>query len=280
MFIDDRLVSSFFDAVLRPGYRTTTIERSTEEASSVATKSSLGLKAAEIIPGLELSVGSEVAATKSSKRGESRTLVPIQNAPRELVQLALHYLTRLATPEDNRIWAELSSPADHNWQPPPRVRIESRPRMLAFLDFPSGTRFVPMAVETDEGVVAVYEQLVKVLTPDGGPECPEYPDDPATPDFAQLSDDYWRWFVANWNATKALVALEEALKDTGRPRWVNYRVPVQDGLTLHLNVVGHGDYDTGIFAYNLIKRGWRQGLRVVGTIRAEPGLNVLAIYDK
>jgi hypothetical protein len=281
MFIDTALVSSFYDAVLRPDYRITGIEVSKEEESSVTTKSSFGVKAAEVIPGLELAAGSETSATESTKRGESRTLIPIQNAPRELVKLALHYLERFAGEDDTRIWAELTVPVDRPWESPSRERIESRPRMLAFIDFPRGTRFVPMAVETDEGVTAVYETLIKSLRAEDGLACPEYPDNPEVSDFAERSNAYWQWFADNWSATKALVALEEAVKgNKGRLRWVNYRVPVQDGLTLHLNVVGHGSYDTGIFAYNLIKRGWRQGLRVVGTVRAEPGLNVLAIYDK
>jgi len=35
-----------------------------------------------------------------------------------------------------------------------------------------------------------------------------------------------------------------------------------------------------VFAYNLIRRGWRYGLRIVGSLKSQPALNVLAIYDK
>jgi hypothetical protein len=48
------------------------------------------------------------------------------------------------------------------------------------------------------------------------------------------------------------------------------------GEVLHLHVVAHGDYDTGVFAYNLIRRG----LRIVGSLKSQPALNVLAIYEK
>jgi hypothetical protein len=153
--------------------------------------------------------------------------------------------------------------------------------MLAFLDFSERTRFIPMAFETDEGVFAVYEDLVDALKQPGEAACPEYPSDPHDAAFEAASNSYWQWFVKYWDSMKALETFEKkASKAGGRLRWVNYRVPVQDGLTLHLNLVGHGDYDIGVFGYNLIRRGWRQGLRVVGTVRAEPGLNVLAIYDK
>jgi hypothetical protein len=49
---------------------------------------------------------------------------------------------------------------------------------------------------------------------------------------------------------------------------------------LHLHVVAHGDYDTGVFAYNLLRRGERYGLRIAGSLKSQPALNVLAIYEK
>jgi hypothetical protein len=49
---------------------------------------------------------------------------------------------------------------------------------------------------------------------------------------------------------------------------------------LHLDVSARGDYDTGIFAYNFIRRGERYGLRIVGSLKSQPSLNVLAAYDK
>ena len=52
------------------------------------------------------------------------------------------------------------------------------------------------------------------------------------------------------------------------------------GGVLHLHVVASGYYDTGVFAYSLIRRGQRYGLRIVGSLKFQPALNVLAIYAK
>ena len=52
------------------------------------------------------------------------------------------------------------------------------------------------------------------------------------------------------------------------------------GDELNLHVIGNGDYDAGVFAYKLIRRGWRYGLRIVGSLKSQPALNVLAIYEK
>ena len=38
--------------------------------------------------------------------------------------------------------------------------------------------------------------------------------------------------------------------------------------------------DTGVFAYGIIRRGERFGLRIVGSLKSQPALNVLAIYEK
>jgi hypothetical protein len=37
---------------------------------------------------------------------------------------------------------------------------------------------------------------------------------------------------------------------------------------------------TAVFAYGIIRRGERFGLRIVGSLKSQPALNVLAIYEK
>jgi hypothetical protein len=68
--------------------------------------------------------------------------------------------------------------------------------------------------------------------------------------------------------------------DGGRPRWIDYRMAFGTGQDLHLHVVARGDYDTSVFAYGIIRRGERFGLRIVGSLKSQPALNVLAIYEK
>lgn len=52
------------------------------------------------------------------------------------------------------------------------------------------------------------------------------------------------------------------------------------GATPHLDVSARGDYDTGIFACNFIRRGERYGFRIMGSLKSQPALNVLAAYVK
>jgi hypothetical protein len=61
---------------------------------------------------------------------------------------------------------------------------------------------------------------------------------------------------------------------------MGYRVTFSTGQTLYLHVAAHGDYDTGVFAYHIIWREERYGLRIVGSLKSQPSLNFLAIYGK
>ena len=75
--------------------------------------------------------------------------------------------------------------------------------------------------------------------------------------------------------------VEQAAKEHGRVRWIDFRLPLnKDGDTLHLHIYPAEKYDIGSFAYNFIQRGYKHGLRIVGTLKSEPDVNVLAIFEK
>lgn len=61
---------------------------------------------------------------------------------------------------------------------------------------------------------------------------------------------------------------------------IDYRMTVTTGGDLNPRLDAHGDYDIGVFAHNLIGGGWRFGLRIVGSLKSQPILNVLTIYEK
>ncbi len=78
-----------------------------------------------------------------------------------------------------------------------------------------------------------------------------------------------------------MLAVEAAATQHGRIHWIDYRLPLtKEGDTLHLHICPGGMYDTGNLAYYLIKRGFKHGIRLVGTLKSEPDMNVLAIYEK
>ena len=280
LFIDGQQLAALYDAVLRPEFRTVSVanlqERTQEVWSKYGGEAGVGLPA--WFPWLTLSAKVNAAHEQQNGAAESQsvTLEPVDRPERKLVELAFHYAVHL----QDRIWF---TEGDSLSLPTPETILES-PRLFTVIDFPPGTKFMPMAAELNSGQVRVfYNELIdKFRNADGGTLPPRYPDDPKKADYQKKQAEYWSWFSDpdHWHAGKAIEVIEKTVGRKGRPQWIDYRVPIKDAETLHLHVAGRGEFDTGVFAYNLVKRGWKHGLRVVGTLKSEPDLNVLAIYEK
>lgn len=285
LFIDKDQVAGFYDAVVRPegtrGKTVISLERyrgqKTKLEGAVEGEVAVSKLITTLLPFLDVkmkaSVSGGVEGDSSETQGETIELHPIETPQRQLVQLTLHYLTNL--PKRMKVCTE---PHRSGWYDD--RFIKAIPRALVFLDFPPLTKFIPMAAEVDKGhVVTIYDKLEGR----GGERPPEYPGRHSfatDEDYRAARGSYWKWFETNFNSKVAMEAVEKVIADGGRIQWIAYRVPLNDQDPLHLDISGRGEFDTGTFAYNLIKRGFNHGLRIVGTLKSEPDLNVLAIFEK
>jgi hypothetical protein len=276
MFIDGQQIGAFYEAVVGPAFRAVEMQISSNKAEqwekSAGARLGAGLSA--LFPWLkaEAGVDTQRVRTRSRQEGGSIVLQPIESPARQLVELTLHYLVNQ---QDRICVAGQQAPL------PDAEAIAATPRMLAFLDAPPGTIFLPQAAELDHGrVVTFFGPLIEKLKKDGGALPVSYPATTATDAGKAQRDTYWAWFTHHWNADKAVTVIEDVIGNGGRPRWIDYRTSFPSGETLNLHIAARGDYDTGVFAYNLIRRGERYGLRVVGSLKSQPALNILAIYDK
>lgn len=92
---------------------------------------------------------------------------------------------------------------------------------------------------------------------------------------------YWKWFADNFDAKQTTREIEEAAEKHGDIRWIDFRLPIdEEGRTMHLHLQGREQYSTGTFAYNFVKRGFKHGLVIVGTVISEPDIDVLAVYER
>jgi hypothetical protein len=276
MFIDAQQVGGFYDAVVGPAFRTVELQISKNRAqqSDKSVDVSLSATLRTLFPWLQLDASTTArrAATASQQEGESIILQPVESATRQLVKLSLHYRVNQA---DRISFVGPGSPL------PGEDAISASPRMIAFIDAAAGTQFLPLAAELNDGrVVTFFDPLIEKLQRDGGTLPVRYPDNVLTEEGRRDKDSYWTWFCDHWNAVKTVRVAEDVIGAGGRPRWIDYRATLGTGETLDLHVAGRGEFDTGVFAYNLIKRGWRRGLRIVGSLKSKPALNVLAIYEK
>jgi hypothetical protein len=274
-FIDSPQVSAFYEAVVGPAFRAVELQVSTSRSEQHEKSASGHLNASlsALFPWWKFDAGGEIrrAGIISKQDEQSVTLEPIQTAARQLVQLAVHYLVN----QPHRICL-----VDQNAPLPDKETIAESPRMIAFVDVQPGTKFLPQAAELNDGqVVTFFDPLIEALNRDRT-GVPTYPDNPATEAGKRQKEAYWRWFIDHWNMDRAVEVVEEGIGSRGRPRWIAYRMVFDSGEALHLDVTPRGDYDTGVFAYNFIRRGERHGLRMVGSLKSQPAMNVLAIYEK
>jgi hypothetical protein len=130
-----------------------------------------------------------------------------------------------------------------------------------------------LAAELDNGKIAtIYNDLVKSFVgPKESP--PRYPEPAYYVDkdeklLAADREEYWKFFEKHFSSTLAMEAIESKVSQDGLLRWIDYRVPVGPGMPyLHLHISARGKYHTGTFAYQLVKRGFKHGLRIVGTMK-------------
>jgi hypothetical protein len=298
LFIDADQVSRFYDAVARPQTvgEGTKVEITDETVNEL--KGKLGLEAGVTTQGLaaalapilafvkpSLKVNAEGEGGQSSTHGQvvSYDLKEVDTPQSQLEALALLYLTRFP----KRVFF-VDHASEPSWRDP--KSIIAVPRSLVFLDLPSleqakgdvrPTKLIPTAAEFQNGTI---ELIYPRLLAKNGERPPDYPEERPNETLEQLRAErkqYWLWFDKNYSATTAMSEIEKSATKNGKIRWIDYRLPLNDeGDSLHLHVHPFEKYDTGDLAYNFVKRGFKHGIRIVGTLKSEPDMNVLAIYEK
>lgn len=276
VFIDGQQIGAFYGAVVGRGFRAVQIQLSAGQSEQLErfAAGSANVGSSALFSWLKFGVSAEVRRTRSRDRQKGQTVVlePVESPSMRLVQLTLHYTGN----RPDRICVVTSGteiPGDKS--------ISESPRMLAFIDVPPETMFLPQAAELDGGrVVTFFSELAEKLREDRDTRPAAYPATVATDDGKRQRDFHWKWYADHWNTDEVVKVVEEVIGGGGRPRWIDYRMTFATGEDLNLHVDAHSEYDTGVFAYNLIRRGWRFGLRIVGSLKSQPALNVLAIYEK
>lgn len=291
LFTDDGLIERFYDAIANPENRQKSVGLTFSDETSTALKGKLGVDASVTTEKLAalvmplfgfikptLKLAGEAGVDHENHKASSTTieLETIDNPQRQLKQLALYYLFNQAQRLNFADLHDITPWTDPAW-------VAGVPRALTFLSLPGAaeanhqglpeTRLIPTAAEFENGkIIQLYKTLA--FTDE---ELPAYPERGSQEERAK----YWNWFDTKFSATKAMIAVENAASVNGKIRWIDYRLPIShSGATLHLHVCPAEKYDTGIFAYNFIKRGFKHGIRLVGSMKSEPDMNVLAVFDR
>ncbi|QGX96325.1 hypothetical protein EI982_16850 [Haloplanus rallus] len=317
LFIDEERIGQFHDIVVQPLtssiYQEQKVESEETESSQTVKKGGAKgegkAKGKVAPPGLLEMLASADVSLKTTLKGQYekqssesyRTAYEFTaTAPRQLAEISIHYDKF----RQDRIHIN-QLPNDQTWRA--KEEIDKTPRELVYLELPNEkeanqneelveTKLVPVAAEFEDGAVEpLYEELIEHIHSEildrassGDDQDIEsimsYPERTEFEDPQELQEqrhEYWNQFQEFFEPKKAMEVVESAAKEHGRIDWIAFRLPLQQsGETLHLHLEPKKQYPNGTFAYNFIKRGQKHGLRLVGTLKSEPDMNVLAVYER
>ena len=182
LFSDKQQIKAFYDAVVRPestqGKMTLSLSKleasTTTLSGGIEGKVNVAKWLTAIFPFLDAELSAEAAAERATEKSESTDktleLLPIKTPQRQLIQLSFHYAVTI--PHRMRV---IMDPLDHDWTGLDEY-VRELPRALVFIDFPPGTKFIPMAAETANGrITEIFDDLKKRLSDEhggGGPDVP------------------------------------------------------------------------------------------------------------
>lgn len=293
LFLDEALLTRMFDAIVRPEYevQSRVVGEVSEETQNRLTSGEMEAGYGIGVPYLTGKIDAKVKLAhereRGSKSGHSSDVTEHRvNTPgRLLEELAAVYIN---SHPDRTVFITSDGKAQTFDRreldlAALKAAAEASPRMLAFVDLGRKSKLMPMACELQTGeTVRLFETYTKRLWPDEK-ERPVAPNaNTAKPD--EEWPRYWLALAEKFDSTVAMEIIEDAGKISsdghGRIGWINFRVPLGTvGAAMHLHIMAEGKYPAGTFGYNFARRGFSNGVRLVGTLRSGLSLNVLAIFD-
>jgi hypothetical protein len=293
LFVDEALIDKLFDAVVRPEF-----EVQSREVGQVSERAHRTLFGAEIGAGYKLGLsfltgkldvsGKGGAQREGSDKETSSSKIsetPVVTTGRRLEEIAAVYISEnpervvfLDTDGTVTTFAGETLSLEQLER-----SAEDPPRILVFVAVVPNTPIMPMACELETGrTKLLYEDYTRRAfeNPAAAPKYP--PDDQLTPETRVA---YWRALATVFASRIAMEVVESSgiPKEGEKPErlaWIDFRMPVGSSHTIHLHCVPDGRFHTGVFGYNFVRRGFRQGVRIVGTLKAGLDVNVLAFFDR
>lgn len=296
LFIDERLLASFYDAVVRPEFELQgkTIGAISEKTHELLVGGSAGAEIGlpafltTVIPGAKANAKLEGKLERktggSSQSSEQEEWKPVQTAGRKLEELIAVYVANHRF-HDRLLFMDCPNSSIQTLAGDSvpfecfAEGADSFPRALVFLEVKPGAKIIPTMCEfTDGGLAPLYERLISKLW-STNEQKPQYPG-AATQNASEERRAYWNAISERYDSRIAMEVLEASVEGKSRLDWIDFRLRLGEaGETLHLHTSPRGVYSAGTFGYNFIRRGDRKGVRIVGALKRGPDLNVLAMFE-
>ncbi len=294
LYIDADLVSALFDSVFRPEFEVAsrTLSKGVSKSEEDAFELALGGEAS--VPTVfKLSATGKAAEKRGASITEAASTVEqAVNSPGTRLEKLLNVYVYSYPERILWIKADLVSGADFrmpdvtlSWKEIEALLDTPGIRPIVVLDLAPGTKALPMFAELTNGQdVELYKHFKEQLPETSRESVPVYPTVGA-PDYQHKAKEYWRAFHSVFDSAVAMRTVEKSTKGgSARIDWIDFRLvgftPDDTVVPIHMHISPKGRYSTGTFAYQLIRRSEKYGIRVIGTLKKGADINVLAIYER
>lgn len=282
LFIDSQAVEKLYDALSRPEFETKSRRLSSTKTKSNEFQDDLTLTGEiGLAPFMKASTSAKFGQKRNTSDSHTNDLNQEANHSTEMrFEKIINFYAR--NYPDRVFWVknDLSEVNDTNgqlltWQNVSDLIPAPAPRPLIVFDLPKGSKLIPMAAENVKGELKeIYKEYINKLP--NGNQIPPYNSTPGNPNI------YWEKLEELFDPIIAMRSIEESTNDGNRIDWLDYRLISKSGNTvipIHLHLVPKGEYNTGTFAYQTVRRGFKHGIKIVGTLKQGEDVNVLAIYE-
>ncbi|RCM97811.1 hypothetical protein PA17_01673 [Pseudomonas aeruginosa] len=286
LFSDSIAIEKLYDALNRPEFETKNQKTTTNTTTSKELNDELSLGGeGGIASFLKLSTTAKFGEKKTKTRGISKELSQEANRSTEMQieriinHYAWHYADRIFWVKDDLSEVVNTDGKTFSWSEVSKLIDKPAPRPIIIFEIMPGAKIVPMAAETTNGkhvqisdayILKIHEKK-KSKT-----KIPEYSSTP------KKSENYWESLEKTFDSNEAIKSIEDSTSDGSRIDWIDYRIISKSGskiIPIHLHLTARGNYSTGTFAYQTVRRGYKHGIKIVGTLKKGEDINVLAIYE-
>jgi hypothetical protein len=285
-FIDERLVDKLYNAIVRPEF---ILVQSSEK--SARTRSRTWTAELETLAGISLpaflKIESKARANAASPEALSTeaqvTKQYVHSAERRLQEIVSVYVTsypdRLLFDEVGQSSLTTFAGESRSWDEAEGLLDRPGPRPMLFIDLAPRVPILPMSGGSQSGkpvllIDTVVERLRKKKR-----TIPDFPRD--NDGDAAAKRAYWNALIEGYDNWTAMDVINEGFGAGERIEWIDFRMKLGTReMPVHLHFTPAGTAPTGDFAYNLVRRGFKVGLRLVGQLKKGCDVNVLALYQR
>lgn len=286
-FMDDQLVDRLYSATIRPEY---VLLQSSESAERSQTKSSTS----EYEASGELSIpafwkfGGKAGVTKEAGQtlthGAQVTKQFVHTAERRLQDIIAHYgehhPDRLLFDQPGQPGLTDLTGRRLDWAEAQTLIDRAGPRPLLFAELDRLVPIIPMAGGTQAGATVLLSDLMIDELKKLDRPIPDWPSD-RDPDAARKKTEHWDAFLASYDNWAATRVVDHGFGSEHRLEWIDFRLKVNTrDKPIHIHFATLGKHHCGEFAYNIVRRGYKEGLRLVGRLKRGCDVNVIALYER